>query len=784
MNPLAPLLVVLALAGPLAARGRPVGRAWLVVGLAASALLWPALAIPGGVPSPAAILGQHPPWQHELDPSQGNPAIADVAYQIEPWLLFVRDEMRAGRLPLWNPFQYAGSPLWANGQSAPLFPLHLLFVVLPLPLGWLLLPWLKVMTGGLGAWWLGRRLGLSEPAALLAAVAFPLAGMPVSFLLFPLGSAVALAPWVLAAVERLAAGRWGVAPLAALAGLQLLSGHPEVCLQTAMLSALYLAVRGVAPPVGRPGAWCRLVGGWAAGAGLAAVHWLPMAVHLVGTSRWQQEASGGVADLAVRLSLPLRLVLPQLYGDPARGTWWGPFAYPSTAVYAGAATLVLAVAGLGAVRRRGGASAGRPLPPPGRDRRWLAVAALLAFSLPVAYYLLGLHRLLALVPFVGRVLHHRMLFGVDLALALLAGAGLDRWRRGAGRRGAAAGAALVLLLLAVAWLVHGEVWRTRLEVAPQLGWTLWVAAVAVLLAAGSRLPRRARRAVGWLLPAIVAADLVVAHDSIHPGLAHDRLFPRTGAVDFLAGRPGRVIGEGAALRPNAATVYRLADVRGDDTLKPARWDRFAARRLGAAHPTYFTPVTRWDPRTLDDLAVRWVLTAPGAPAPVAGARLAYEGADARVWERAAAPGLLRWRDGPPCAAAVAARRPGGWSIDLRCRAPATLVVAESWDRGWRAAMAGGPLAVDRVDDLFLAVRLPAGTGRLELAYRPVGLVAGAAISAATLALLAAVATGLFPGVRRRLVRSSAASPRPAPQCPSASSSAAADASTPTSPLGS
>lgn len=767
MNPFAYLLVALALAGPLVARRRPAGWAWLAVGLAATALLAPALALRDGVPSPAAILGEHAPWQGELDPRQGNAALSDVAYQIQPWLHFQRQELRAGRLPLWNPYQDAGVPLWANGQSAPLFPLHLLFAALPEVLGWLLLPWLKVMIGGLGAWWLGRQLGLSPPAALVAAVAFPLAGMPAAFLLYPLGSAVALAPWVLAAVERVAAGRWGLAPLALVAGLQLLAGHPETCLHTAMLSALYLLVRGT-PGVVAWRAWGRLLGGWLGGAALAAAHLLPFVVHLRGSSRWLQEAAGGTAPASLLLAQPLRLVLPDLYGNPAHGTWWGPFFYSSTAVYAGAATLVLAVAGLAAAGRRpaggvgGGAGAAAPAGAveggspaagggdtdagPASGRRWLAVAALLAFSLAAAYHLAGLRQALAMLPLVERALHHRLLFAVDLALALLAGAGLDRWRRGGGR-GALAGAALAAALLAAAWAAFAGEWAVRGLLAGQ-GWqTAWVAAAALLLAAALLVPRRLRPRLAWLLPLVVAADLVAAHGAFNPGLSHQDLFPETRALRFLHDRDGRVIATGTALRPNAATVYRLADARGDDTLRPARVEAFAAAALGAGHPTYFVPVTRWDPAALDRLAVRWVLTGPDEPSPVAGARLAYEGPDARVWERREAP------SGPHFVAADAPdgdlagcfahqggeRLPARRSLEWRCKAPATLNLAETFDPGWSARVDGRRVPLVALEDRFLAVRLPAGGGRIDLEYRPVGLAAGAATSLAAALALAGLA---------------------------------------------
>ena len=271
-HPALPLLAGLGVAGLLLGLRykKEVGLAWGALAIAGMALLAPALSIPTGIPSPAATLAAVPPWQGTGDPAEGNPILRDVTFQIQPWQIFARREMRAGRLPLWNPHQFSGAPFWSNGQSAPLFPLHLLFDALPLQLGFVLLPWLRLLIAGCGAWVLGRELGLSRPAALLTALTFSLSGMMVSFLLFPMGNALALVPWVLWAVEK-----ERVFLLALLAGLQLLGGHPETSAHTALLSAIYLLVRGASLA-----SWGRFALGWIGAALIAAVQILPLALLL------------------------------------------------------------------------------------------------------------------------------------------------------------------------------------------------------------------------------------------------------------------------------------------------------------------------------------------------------------------------------------------------------------------------------------------------------------------------------------------------------------------------
>jgi hypothetical protein len=773
VNPALPILLALSLAGLLVSRRGPrweLGLPWAACGLAAALLLAPALAIPDGVPSPAASLGRHVPWQGiedpalaaALGPEDGNPHLRDVGQQVQPWLLFLRHELRAGRLPFWNPHQFSGTPYWSNGSSAPLFPFHLLFAALPVQLGLVLLPWLRLVVGGCGAWALARELGTSRAGGLAAALIFPLSGMITAFVLFPMANAHALVPWVLLATERLAGGRWGWAPLALLGGLQVGAGHPETAVFTGLLTLVYLAVRGAAS--GRaPALWLRFAGAWVAALAVAAIHIVPLAFTLVRSSKWLESHAAEAVPLPVLGSLALRFVLPELHGNPALGTWWGPYNYPGTAVYAGVAALPLAAAALAGLRR---------------DRRWLAVAAVTLFALLAAYQAPGVRHLLGALPVLEKSLTHYLKFGVELGLALLAARGLDRLRAGEGRRLLLVGSGAVLAALAAAWLAFAGEWREHGLVGTQAAWTAGAAAVALLLAGTTRLAPAARRRVVpflvWALPALLAADLVLAHARINPALPAAALYPETGAVRFLAARPGgdprlgsdRLAGVGTALQPNAALVYGLHDVRGDTPVKLHHYQEVYAS-FASPHPVYFRPIEDWESPWLDRLSVRWVVGRPGAPAPVPGWRLAYDGTDARVWRRPGALPLVRWGEGGPTGARleVLARAPGRWVIAWEVprgaqrgatlleeprlggtlvedepRGATLVVVAETWDPGWRARVDGDPAPVEAVDGVLLGVRVGPGVGRLVLEYRPEGFGWGVGLS---LLGLAACGAGLL-----------------------------------------
>jgi hypothetical protein len=217
-----------------------------------------------------------------------------------------------------------------------------------------------------------------------------------------------------------------------------------------------------------------------------------------------------------------------------------------------------------------------------------------------------------------------------------------------------------------------------------------------------------------------------------------KLYPVTGAVRFLQGKPERVAGLGTALFPDAAMVYGLYDVRGDSPVKLQRYDRVYAG-MAAGDPVFFQPIRNWRSPWLDRLGVRWVMAGPTEEAPASDWKIAYAGTDARVYERPSALPVVRLEAGAEGGETrVAGRSPGFWAIDFRAPRTGKLVVAETWDAGWKATLNGRPVADEPHLGILQSVAVGPGPGRVELRYHPDGFAAGAALS---LLGLAAVAFG-------------------------------------------
>lgn len=78
-----------------------------------------------------------------------------------------------------------------------------------------------------------------------------------------------------------------------------------------------------------------------------------------------------------------------------------------------------------------------------------------------------------------------------------------------------------------------------------------------------------------------------------------------------------------------------------------------------------------------------------------------------------------------------------------------LVLTRSWDPGWEARVDGEAVPVLRAQLALLAVVVPPGEHRIEIAYRPRSFRIGLGLSAAGLLAVLALALAAPPGGRRR-----------------------------------
>ena len=423
-----------------------------------------------------------------------------------------------GRLPVYDPYLWSGTPLLAGASAHALLPTTLLFAFLPHLAAWVLAEALTLGAGAIGGFVLLRRNKCRTLAAALGGATFGLGGFVSSQIVhIDFVAASASLIWCLVALDAIVRddprrrAPWALV-LAIATGCMGLSGSPDIVIDALVAIVVYLGHLLIAAR-GRRLACI----GWAAAGGVAgllvsAVQWLPTAEFLSVTERahvsFAFASSGSVSPAELLVS-----IVPHILGGGPIGleAYTGPYNLSELDAYCGILSLVAIVALLGRWHSEHA----------GRWRVWYLVGAigvLLALGSNTALEHLVIH-----LPVVGEQrLPSRALILFSLASSMLLGHWIeDQLASKPGRANAFAVArglvapVVVLGLVAAtalsgrpyAGLLHALAGWSLRAVAPYLVTTAAMAlAASVIVILGPSWPRRR---LASAMAALVVADLLL-----------------------------------------------------------------------------------------------------------------------------------------------------------------------------------------------------------------------------------------------------------------------------------
>lgn len=276
------------------------------------------------------------------------------ALQFYPWRAFAFDELSAGRIPFWNPYNGGGAPLLANYQTAVFYPPNWLHFFIHDGYTMSLLAVLHVFWGGLGMWMFTGQLGVIPLGRGISTISFALGGYGIARMgSFPTADAVAWMPWLLWAVLCVLEKRKLVYAglLSLITAMLLLTGHAQTAfyvLVAAGIFALWVSVRFLGEAAGRLHGFILTGIGVLLGASIASVQLL-FTFELLA----QSQRSGGVDyETLTNLSFaPLRVLTwlaPKFLGTPVDGSYLTPGrgVFFEDAIYIGFLPLLSALSAL------------------------------------------------------------------------------------------------------------------------------------------------------------------------------------------------------------------------------------------------------------------------------------------------------------------------------------------------------------------------------------------------------------------------------------------------------
>lgn len=580
-----------------------------------------------------------------------NPLHSDPPTQNLAWALYDRQEIRAGHLPIWNPYNAGGVPQLGNDQSAVFSPFSFPYYVLPVALAVLASAWLKLFTLSFATWAYLRRRRLSVGASLVGGTAFAFAGYQIIWLDWAHIGSTTLLPlcaWAaeLVVQERGRRQRVGIAGTAIGLATGLTAGHPETGFYCALalVPTVLLALHSEHDTRRRLLATGRVACGALLGLGLAAAQVLPFLqyTHLSTTYEFR---SSVLQPSGVPMSALGMLGFPDALGNPALGSFQPGYIYQANwnegnGDYVGIPLLVLAVIGLGALwlrRYRGTGGLG-------------AALAVIGFA---GWHILAISHAVERLPILKLGSLNRAHDIWDWGVALLAACAVDALARaaisvrqrlavslavGVGTAGAFVG----LLVLAIRSraeqnrLAHSlitvprnlRLWHQHVAFVLLTVVLINVAIFALLLLRGTR----GRLFAASTTAIVVWLSLGLLLQNQNPVVSKRYFYPNTPGMQLSAGLAGQDpsmrLGT-AAIFPNTNLVYDTWHPEVIDALGVSWYDDLFAATFHTADPTYFSEGVPSCVEQLRLFGMRYVVS-HGSRAEEAGRVIAPDGTSLTV----------------------------------------------------------------------------------------------------------------------------------------------------------
>ena len=225
-------------------------RHWLIAIVATFALAL-LMTFPGFLPGRVLLPLDHPrdlgAWKPDPNARYeiSNKIVSDPIYEYLAWDREIRRLLHSGQMPWRNGWAGDGAHLYANPETAILFPFTWPRLLLG-DRGWVVTALLKLWAGALGMWWLSGRLSPeSRPALrLIAGAVYATSGYMTVWLLFPHTNVFAVLPWLAGcAVQwmREPGRKWSVA-LVTTAAMAPAGGPPQTLFHGVVALAAFLTI--------------------------------------------------------------------------------------------------------------------------------------------------------------------------------------------------------------------------------------------------------------------------------------------------------------------------------------------------------------------------------------------------------------------------------------------------------------------------------------------------------------------------------------------------------------
>ncbi|KKU92446.1 MAG: hypothetical protein UY21_C0001G0069 [Microgenomates group bacterium GW2011_GWA1_48_10] len=696
---------------------------------------------------------------------------ADVIRQMYPWKALLVNAVKNGTWPLWNPYNFSGTPLLANLQSSVFFPANVVFLFLPRLVSWISLVIFLPLIFSIFCYLFLRSLNISRLASLLGAIILS----NISYLLVWSEQLVFIQSVLFLPLSLLLINYYSVSkkPLLLLLlpltlSFAVFGGHIQTVVYVCVVVTLYALFRRL------PIKYLFIIA--LSTIGLSSLQLLP-SLELYLYSAREGNAS---AQLFLESVLPIQnlatILAPDFFGNPATGNFFGSD-YGNNQVYFGVLAAFFSVVGL-----YYGLKGKKSL------TLFFALVGLggLVFSLdPFARLFLVFK-----IPVLSSAVAARGIFIFQFCFAVVAALGIDQFLANTRKR-----AIITIFFLFLGFYLLLYFSTKLIPNHATIAQKNLVLPLLVLLSTGvTAFLSRFRRQAAVVLILIATLEYAYFFNKFAPFARREFVFPGHPVFNFLTTRAevDRFYGFGTAyVDNNFASYYRVFSAEGYDSLYIKRYgELLASTKNGQLPPdvprsdALFTSQDNvFRNRLFDLLGVKYILDKNDNPQsnwependkfPEERYKLVWQKLKWKAYERKTALPRVFLADSflvtnsdqlilskmfDPrfdLAATVILEKnppwelaPGGKSeakmsnyrenmvvIETQADKPKALFLSDTYYPGWKATLDGKPIDIYRADYIFRSVMVPSGKHTVIFNYDPETFKFGLALSGLSAALL-------------------------------------------------
>lgn len=515
----------------------------------------------GLIPLPTDLIvgGYYPwldyKWGYEVGVPVKNPLLTDAVSLVYPLKNLVAEYLKRGEMPLWNPYMFAGYPLIASLPAAIFFPSTLFYLFLSTPVAWTIQIMLQPLSALIFMFLLLKHWRLGTLASFFGAVVFAFGGFSLIWLEWGTHTqTAAFLPLMILLADKLRESKrlWWGSLISMVFALQIFAGYtPSVIFSLFALFIWYLLSARLNFRLG-----LKLFIFMVLGLGVASIQLLP-SYELFQLSQRQYEILP-LSEIFWPIQYLMTLVIPDFFGSPATGNFWGAGNYTNVTLFTGIISLIAALTG--ALLNKNSIQVKFAL-------FLLAATLLISIQNPLSELLYSLG-----VWGGGSMTMNRSLFLINFAVAILAALGVKSLLFKTARTYLLINFLIfaILLFISLFLFVIGKIWvNDQLAVAFRNSVLPTLFAFASLSAVLITLKLKKNYWGVYLLTGLLVVELFRFGWKYNTFSSPNFLYPSTPVIEYLQNYPDdRFLSEQITLSPNLWMPFDLSSISGYEAVYP------------------------------------------------------------------------------------------------------------------------------------------------------------------------------------------------------------------------